>query len=154
MGTMRVRHRNGTNPLAVEAQRCGRVFFGNPKLAHISALAFNAARFIPSVVRDELDRRGQWPDVVNSIYAMVIEFWRHRRTRSFDPQRRSDYKEFVRFIWNNLYGVLRDLLPNYKRPCILRYVRPEKFRYLEKEDAESGLPFSREIDLDRASVET
>lgn len=135
------------NHLSREIAKCGRIF--PPQIAKLSALAFNAARFIPGVVRDELDRRGQWPDVINSIYALVIEFWRERGGERFDPRRKSDYKLFVRFVWNNLYRVLREHLPSYKQSRKMFYVRPDKIRNVDsdRKHSKAGLPFVCERDL-------
>jgi hypothetical protein len=147
-----VARRRKANPLMVEAQRCGRVIFKDPKLACMASLAFNAARFIPRFVRDELDRRGQWPDVANSIYLIVLEFFKRHLPDRFDPKKRSDYKLFVRYVWKSLYLNLKEMLPNYKRRYTLRYVGPSKLRYVSEQDNASGLPFVKEIDLQTSSA--
>lgn len=142
------RERSGkVTPISVEASRTGRVFFSNPKLAHTASLGFNAARFIPSIVKEQLDQRGCWEDVVQALYCAIIDFYRNHAPRGFNPERnKKHYKGFVRFVWHELYVVLRQYLPDYKRKYHEKFMSPESLNNVHEVDG-TGKPFVRERDL-------
>lgn len=145
----RERSGNGrkATPITVEAARVGRVFFGNKNLAHTASLGFNAARFIPSEIKAILEQRDCWEDVVQAIYCTVIDFYRNHAPRGFDPEgNRVHYKTFARFVWHDLYVVIRNYVPEYKRKYHEKFVSHESLNNVYEFDG-TGKPFVKERDL-------
>lgn len=142
------RERSGQfTPITVEVSRVSRVFFSNPKLAHTASLGFNAARFIPAEIKAMLDQRDCWADVVQSLYCAIIDFYRNLAPKGFDPEgNKVHYKTFVRHVWHELYVVLRNYIPEYKRKYHDKFMSPESLNNVHEFDG-SGKPFVRERDL-------
>ncbi len=132
-------------PLAREAANADQIF-RRGRVKCLVALAFNAARFIPAAIKEELHREGRWQDVTQHLYLIAISFGKKKQKRGFNTDKKSDYKVYVRYVWHELYVFFRQNLPNYKRRRLLSYFDPEKFENA-LDEKRGALHYVREKDL-------
>lgn len=143
------RERSGkkSDRIIVEAARADRVFFEEQQLAKITAFGFKAARIVTDRVKDRLESRGSWEDVVQSIYCASIDFYRNHAPKNFRPESNLRHRQAIfRFMGRQLYAVLRSHLSDYKRKYHEKFMRHEALNNVHEIDA-TGKPFVRERDL-------
>jgi hypothetical protein len=145
------RKKGGNCPMRVTAgNRSCEVHYEDPDAACIAGTVFHAARFIPAPIKELLQRRELWNDVLQTLNLAVISYWRQHRFASVEGKttwKKEQYKDIVRHTWRILYHELRDLVPEYKRRFHEKFVGPEKLRFVEA--PAFGRAYSRERDLER-----
>jgi len=92
---------------------------GHPILNALTRVAYcRGLSFIPASLKEDLARRGLWPDIMQSVYMSVVELFKNRPNLSLDKDGRigkADYRALLRKVGKDLFRTVRELVPGYKR---------------------------------------
>jgi len=89
--------------------------FFDPELGKLVGIALNGLRFVPKAVKDDLQKKGLWEDMIQTIYTICCEYWRANADKDLDSI------DAARCMGRGIYDFVTSMVPWRKKYSVYSF---------------------------------